>query len=90
MRGINDKVRAAVFAVAISLLSACGGNGGSSGNGSAATPAGGINLQIVSFGDSLSDVGTYAPIASAVGGGVSRPIPDKCGLRMLRNTTEIR
>ncbi|CAD6558840.1 Phosphatidylcholine-sterol acyltransferase [Paraburkholderia kirstenboschensis] len=69
MRGINDKVRAAVFAVAISLLSACGGNGGSSGNGSAATPAGGINLQIVSFGDSLSDVGTYAPIASAVGGG---------------------
>ena len=32
-------------------------------------PAGGINLQVVSFGDSLSDVGTYAPIASAVGGG---------------------
>ena len=31
--------------------------------------AGGINLQIVSFGDSLSDVGTYAPLASAVGGG---------------------
>ncbi|MGY6254691.1 SGNH/GDSL hydrolase family protein [Paraburkholderia caledonica] len=69
MRGINDKVRAAIFAVAISLLSACGGNGDSSSNGSAATPAGGINLQIVSFGDSLSDVGTYAPIASAVGGG---------------------
>lgn len=69
MRGINDKVRAAIFAVAISLLSACGGNGDSSINGSAATPAGGINLQIVSFGDSLSDVGTYAPIASAVGGG---------------------
>ncbi|MGN8111729.1 SGNH/GDSL hydrolase family protein [Paraburkholderia sp. 22098] len=69
MRGINDKVRAAIFAVAISVLSACGGNGDSSSNGSAATPAGGINLQIVSFGDSLSDVGTYAPIASAVGGG---------------------
>ncbi|MDP9649883.1 SGNH/GDSL hydrolase family protein [Paraburkholderia caledonica] len=69
MRGINDKVRAAIFAVAISLLSACGGNGDSSNNGSAAAPAGGINLQIVSFGDSLSDVGTYAPIASAVGGG---------------------
>ncbi len=44
--------------------------GGSSSNGSStATPAGGINLQVVSFGDSLSDVGTYAPIASAVGGG---------------------
>ncbi|MDR3098233.1 MAG: SGNH/GDSL hydrolase family protein, partial [Paraburkholderia sp.] len=27
------------------------------------------HLQIVSFGDSLSDVGTYAPLASAVGGG---------------------
>ncbi|MFM0171344.1 SGNH/GDSL hydrolase family protein [Paraburkholderia sediminicola] len=70
MHGINDKVRAAIFAVAISLLPACGGHGGDSNNsGSAATPAGGINLQIVSFGDSLSDVGTYAPLASAVGGG---------------------
>jgi phospholipase/lecithinase/hemolysin len=71
MRGTNDTVRAAVFAVAISVLSACGGGGGGGGssNGSAATPAGGINLQIVSFGDSLSDVGTYAPIARAVGGG---------------------
>ncbi|MFM0628068.1 SGNH/GDSL hydrolase family protein [Paraburkholderia xenovorans] len=70
MHGINDKVRAAIFAAAISLLAACGGHGGDSNNsGSAATPAGGINLQIVSFGDSLSDVGTYAPLASAVGGG---------------------
>lgn len=69
MREINDKARAVVFAMTISLLSACGGNGSSSSNGSAATPAGGINLQIVSFGDSLSDVGTYAPIAGAVGGG---------------------
>jgi phospholipase/lecithinase/hemolysin len=74
MRALNDTVRAAIFAVAISLLSACGGGhgGGSSSSGSAttpATPAGGINLQVVSFGDSLSDVGTYAPIASTVGGG---------------------
>jgi phospholipase/lecithinase/hemolysin len=69
MRGINDNVRAAIFAVAISLLSACGGHGGDSGNSTPATPAGGISLQIVSFGDSLSDVGTYAPIASVVGGG---------------------
>ncbi|MFL9918134.1 SGNH/GDSL hydrolase family protein [Paraburkholderia fungorum] len=71
MRGINDTVRAAVFTVAITVLSACGGGGGGGGssNGTAATPAGGINLQIVSFGDSLSDVGTYAPIARAVGGG---------------------
>ncbi|MEA3131548.1 MAG: hypothetical protein QOF46_3343, partial [Paraburkholderia sp.] len=70
MRGINDTVRAAIFAVAISVFSGCGGGGGSSSNSSStATPAGGINLQIVSFGDSLSDVGTYAPLASAVGGG---------------------
>ncbi|MFL9890621.1 MULTISPECIES: SGNH/GDSL hydrolase family protein [Paraburkholderia] len=69
MRGMNDTVRAAIFAVAVSLLSACGGHDGSSNNGSTATPAGGVHLQIVSFGDSLSDVGTYAPIAGAVGGG---------------------
>jgi phospholipase/lecithinase/hemolysin len=73
MRGINNTVRAAIFSVAVSLLSACGGGHGggssSSGSGSTSTPAGGVNLQVVSFGDSLSDVGTYAPIASAVGGG---------------------
>ncbi|SDR35362.1 Phospholipase/lecithinase/hemolysin [Paraburkholderia fungorum] len=74
MRAINDTVRAAIFSVAISLLSACGGGHGddSSSNGSGsttATPAGGVKLQVVSFGDSLSDVGTYAPLASALGGG---------------------
>ncbi|WP_042884860.1 SGNH/GDSL hydrolase family protein [Cupriavidus necator] len=68
MQGINDKVCAAISAMLISLLTACGGGGTSNGSG-AATPASGIHLQIVSFGDSLSDVGTYAPIASAVGGG---------------------
>jgi phospholipase/lecithinase/hemolysin len=68
MRAINHTLHGVFFAVTISMLSACGGHGGS-GNGAAATPAGGVNLQIVSFGDSLSDVGTYAPIASAVGGG---------------------
>jgi phospholipase/lecithinase/hemolysin len=70
MQGINEKVCAAIFAVVIVLLTACGGHGGGSSNGSgAATPAGGIYLQVVSFGDSLSDVGTYAPIASSLGGG---------------------
>ncbi|SDH29515.1 SGNH/GDSL hydrolase family protein [Paraburkholderia phenazinium] len=69
MRTLHDTVRAAIFSMAIALLAACGGSGGGSGSGGSATPAGGINLQIVSFGDSLSDVGTYAPIASAVGGG---------------------
>jgi phospholipase/lecithinase/hemolysin len=71
MRAVNDKVLTAIFAVATVFLAACGGgHGGSSSSGSGtATPAGGVNLQVVSFGDSLSDVGTYAPIASAVGGG---------------------
>jgi phospholipase/lecithinase/hemolysin len=71
MQGSNDKVRAAIFAMLVSLLTACGGGGGGgSSSGSGPTPpAGGVNLQVVSFGDSLSDVGTYAPIASAVGGG---------------------
>src|SRR6201999_3554757 len=33
-------------------------------------PPGGINLQVVSFGDSLSDVGTYSSFAGpAFGGG---------------------
>ncbi|NPT61081.1 SGNH/GDSL hydrolase family protein [Paraburkholderia elongata] len=72
MRAIHDTVhtvRIAILTGMISLLTACGGNGGSSSGSGTATPPGGVNLQVVSFGDSLSDVGTYAPIASAVGGG---------------------
>ena len=68
MPGSNDRVRAAILAVMISLLTSCGGGGGSGSSGAPAPP-GGIDLQVVSFGDSLSDVGTYAPLASAVGGG---------------------
>src|ERR1700677_4593084 len=73
MRALNYTVRAAIFSAAFALLAACGGGsgGGSSSSGSpgTATPAGGINLQVVSVRDSLSDAGTYAPIAGAVGGG---------------------
>ncbi|MFM0372168.1 SGNH/GDSL hydrolase family protein [Paraburkholderia aspalathi] len=72
MQGSKDTVRAVILATMMSLLTACGGGGGggSSSNGSGtATPPGGVKLQVVSFGDSLSDVGTYAPLASAVGGG---------------------
>lgn len=68
--------RSVACGVAVALLTACGGHGSDSGGGAGSgagagttTPAGGINLQVVSFGDSLSDVGTYAPIASVVGGG---------------------
>ncbi|WP_322062281.1 SGNH/GDSL hydrolase family protein [Paraburkholderia sp. J63] len=73
MRGIGNGVQAAVSAILFALLAACGGGGGngngSGGGSSANNPPGGVHLQIVSFGDSLSDVGTYAPIAGAVGGG---------------------
>jgi phospholipase/lecithinase/hemolysin len=70
MRGIKKNVRFAISAALFVVFAACGGGGGSSGGGgSTNNPPGGIQLQIVSFGDSLSDVGTYAPIASAVGGG---------------------
>lgn len=74
MRGLHNSIRTArtaIFAMTVALLSSCGGSGGNSGSSSGSTspPAGGVNLQVVSFGDSLSDVGTYAPIASAVGGG---------------------
>jgi len=74
MSTIEYRVRHAISAFLIALLAACGGGGGGGGGSSStgsstSTPPGGVQLQIVSFGDSLSDVGTYAPIASAVGGG---------------------
>lgn len=47
------------------LIAACGGGGDDNNS----TPPGGVKLQIVSFGDSLSDVGTYAPVAAANFGG---------------------
>ncbi|PVX82893.1 SGNH/GDSL hydrolase family protein [Paraburkholderia unamae] len=74
MLAIEYRVRCAISALLVTLvalLAACGGGGGGSGGsgGATNTPPGGVQLQVVSFGDSLSDVGTYAPIASAVGGG---------------------
>src|SRR5215469_5105587 len=70
MQGTNKGVRFAISAALCALFAACGGGGGSSSSGSSASPPpGGVNLQTVSFGDSLSDVGTFAPIAGAVGGG---------------------
>jgi phospholipase/lecithinase/hemolysin len=76
MTAIAEKVGIAILAVSIALLAACGGNSGNGGNGASSGggnasggPAGGISLQTVSFGDSLSDVGTFAPIAGVVGGG---------------------
>ncbi|HEV3105524.1 MAG TPA: acylhydrolase, partial [Trinickia sp.] len=49
----------AIASAAFALLAACGGGDNNSPPASA-TPTGGVALQAVSFGDSLSDVGTYA------------------------------
>ena len=60
----------AAASAAFALLAACGGGGDDNNNSATSTPAGGVKLQVVSFGDSLSDVGTYAPvIQSSFGGG---------------------
>jgi len=76
MTKISEYTRVAIFAVLFALLAACGGGGGGesnsesgSGGSAAGSPPGGVQLQIVSFGDSLSDVGTFAPLASPIGGG---------------------
>lgn len=80
MKPTKMSMRRAIASLLFLLVTACGGGGSSGGdsssggsNGGSATgtkaPAGGIKLQIVSFGDSLSDVGTYAPIAEAADGG---------------------
>ncbi|WP_370469578.1 SGNH/GDSL hydrolase family protein [Caballeronia sp. SBC2] len=58
-------VQTATACAALAMLAACGGSSNNSNN----TPAGGVTLQVVSFGDSLSDVGTYAPVATANFGG---------------------
>ena len=62
----------ALASAAFALLAACGGGGDDdNGNHSASNPPpGGVTLQVVSFGDSLSDVGTYSPnILPGFGGG---------------------
>ena len=66
-RGLLRLTQVAIASAAFAMLAACGG--GSSSSPSSSTPAGGVKLQVVSFGDSLSDVGTYAPVITADFGG---------------------
>jgi phospholipase/lecithinase/hemolysin len=60
-----------IASAAFAVLVACGGGDGGSNNTSNASsaPAGGVNLQVVSFGTSLSDAGTYSPVIMANFGG---------------------
>jgi len=62
-------VRTAVACAAFAMLAACGGGSSDNNSNASSTPAGGVKLQVVSFGDSLSDVGTYTPVISANFGG---------------------
>jgi phospholipase/lecithinase/hemolysin len=67
-RGLVRLTQVAVASAAFAMIAACGGSSNNS-SSSSATPAGGVNLQVVSFGDSLSDVGTYSPVIGADFGG---------------------
>jgi phospholipase/lecithinase/hemolysin len=68
-RGLLRLSQVALASAAFAMLAACGGGSSSNNSSSSATPAGGVNLQVVSFGDSLSDVGTYSPVIGADFGG---------------------
>ena len=57
----------AIAGAALALLAACGG--GDDNNSASNTPPSGVKMQIVSFGDSLSDAGTYSQIKLGFGGG---------------------
>ena len=62
----------ALTAVAVALLAACGGNEpeiAGSGQPSGAPTTAGTFAAVVSFGDSLSDVGAYSPATSLTGNG---------------------
>lgn len=61
----------AMTAVAVALLAACGGDDPVPGTGqpSGAPTTPGSFTAVVSFGDSLSDVGAYTPATSATGNG---------------------
>ena len=58
----------AIAGAALALLAACGG-GGDDNNNASNTPPSGVKMQVVSFGDSLSDAGTYSQIKLGFGGG---------------------
>ncbi|OXI86871.1 acylhydrolase [Burkholderia sp. AU31652] len=59
----------AIAGAALVLLAACGGGGDDNNNSASNTPPSGVKMQVVSFGDSLSDAGTYSQIKLGFGGG---------------------
>ncbi|WP_206997452.1 SGNH/GDSL hydrolase family protein [Trinickia mobilis] len=76
----------AAACAALALLAACGGGGSSSSSTSSSTPPGGVSLLVVSFGDSLSDVGTYSPvILPSFGGGKFTTNPGQIWVQDIAN-----
>ncbi|MBU9436458.1 SGNH/GDSL hydrolase family protein [Burkholderia multivorans] len=71
---LRRAVQATIAGASIALLAACGG-GDDNGDNASNPPPAGVKMQIVSFGDSLSDVGTYSQIALGFGGGRSTTNP---------------
>src|SRR5579875_3554105 len=59
----------AIAGAALALLAACGGGDDNNGGSASNAPPSGVKMQVVSFGDSLSDVGTYSQIKLGFGGG---------------------
>lgn len=61
----------AIASAAFALLAACGGgdNNSSSSSNASSTPPAGVNMQVVAFGTSLTDAGTYSQIRIGFGGG---------------------
>ncbi|GAB7539462.1 SGNH/GDSL hydrolase family protein [Burkholderia sp. 22PA0099] len=65
--GLKRTAQLAIASAALALLAACGGGDD---NSPAPNASASVKMQVVSFGDSLSDVGTYSPqILLGFGGG---------------------
>jgi phospholipase/lecithinase/hemolysin len=61
----DHAARIGMASLALALLASCHG----SNKTATPNPHPSVTYQVVSFGDSLSDVGTYAPVAQVAGGG---------------------
>jgi phospholipase/lecithinase/hemolysin len=85
-KSLKRVAQTALACAAFALLAACGGGGSSSTTTSSSTPPGGVSLQVVSFGDSLSDVGTYSPvILPSFGGGKFTTNPGQIWVQDIAN-----
>ncbi|GAB7544829.1 SGNH/GDSL hydrolase family protein [Cupriavidus sp. 8B] len=68
LHSVVRSLRFGILGVVVAMLAACN-FGNDNKPASNPPPATSVSFQVVSFGDSVSDVGTYAPVAQVVGGG---------------------